>query len=78
MCLWNLTNHALCTEGLCHVNILHFMYPVIMIEPQNHWEGRYFKEQDISLMYYTDIVLNVFDFRRAGIFFIKIVFAFSE
>lgn len=54
------------------------MYPVIMIEPQNHWEGRYFKEQDISLVYYTDIVLNVFDFRRADIFFIKIVSAFSE
>lgn len=29
-------------------------------------------------MYYTYIVLNVFDFRRADIFFIKIVSAFSE
>lgn len=33
-------------EHLCHANILNFMYPVIMIEPQNHLEKRYFKEQD--------------------------------
>lgn len=29
-------------------------------------------------MYYAVKVLNVFDFRRADIFFIKIVFAFSK
>lgn len=54
------------------------MYPIIMIEPQNHLEKGHFEEQDISLMYYTHKVLNVLDFRKIDIFFIKIVFAFSE
>lgn len=31
------------------------MYSVIVIEPQNHLEERYFKEQDITSVYYKSI-----------------------
>ena len=76
--LWSLTN-ALCTKAFCHVNILilHFMYPVIIILPQNHWKERYFKKnKHIFDVLYK--ILNVSDFRRADIFFTKIVSLFSE